>query len=62
MSKCKYARTSHCDQYVTSCGYEAVHEEDCSDWEYCPYCGGRIKFKDNATEDEVDSYLDQEQE
>lgn len=58
MRKCKYTRASELEAWRPSCFYESdpafdgyvytadVHPDDCEDWTFCPYCGGKIKFKE----------------
>lgn len=52
MSKCIYYRGAENETYVPSCGVEDgevcndVHPEDAMEWEYCPFCGGKIKRRE----------------
>ena len=45
---CKYYREDEITQYTPECTGEdwSVHPEDCDDWEYCPFCGKRIVYKE----------------
>ena len=49
MSTCKYTRDTKIEQYTPECCLDdeypstAVHEEDISEWYYCPYCSEEIQ-------------------
>jgi len=47
--KCKYTRDSEIEQYTPACCMDddysdtCVHEEDISEWTYCPFCSHKIQ-------------------
>ena len=64
MIKCKYTRDSRHDMYTPECCLwdeypsTAVHEEDITEWTYCPFCSEEIQAYTNGRREALEDKTD----